>query len=265
MIGESVGKTIYLTGLDRYDGLYLKIHTLAHSMFIFIFAFLFYITLTKKELKGRKLFIFFLWFLCILAIFNLFKSYTRNVWIGLFILWIFYLLGRKNYILLATSLISLIVVAIVSSDFHTIFFDFIEPLSGQRELNDMGAGRFGLWSYYLDKFGSFTLGVKLMGVGIGQAKVGFGISRGHNDLLSLLYTGGLIGLFLYLTLIFRIGYDIIKSFLDRQIKYLFLGFFCAVFFMNFASNGYLSRVEMGQYFYLIIGSFYVMEDSRKII
>jgi O-antigen ligase len=263
MLGQSVGKTIYQTGLDRYEGLYLKIHAFSHSMFIFLFSFLLYLTLNKEELKGRRLFILFLYFLSLLAIFNLFKSYTRNVWIGLFILLTFFLAGRKNYIILAGLLICVIVVAMTSSSFHTIFFDIIEPISGERNLNAMGAGRLGMWTHILQKFSDLPIGNKLVGIGIGIRGSGFEIARGHNDFLSLLYTTGIIGLFLYLIILFRIGYDMIRSCMDKQLKYLFLGFLCAVIFMNLASNSYLSRIELGQYFWLIVGFFYVLNDHSS--
>ena len=255
ILGESVGKTIYQTGLARYDGLYLKIHTFAHAMFIFLFLFLLYLTLNKNGLKGKRLFILFLYFLSLLAIFSLFKSYTRNVWIGLVILLTFYLAGRRNYIILATMFLGAIVVAVTSSSFHTIFFDFIEPLTGEKDLDTMGAGRFRIWTNLLQMFQNLPLSAKLMGDGIGQERMGFRIGRGHNDLLSLLYTSGFIGLFLYLIFFFRMAYDIIRSYVNRQLKYLFLGFLCAVFFMNIASNSYLTRIELGQYFFLIIVKF----------
>jgi hypothetical protein len=260
MLGKSIGKTIFYTGLDRYEGVYLKINTLAHQMFLFIFVFLLYLTLSKENSKGRKLFTVILFFLCTLALFNLYKSYTRNVYIGLFILLNFYFAGKKNYFIILIMFFSVVTVAITSSTFQTIFFDFIEPLTGQRELEDMGSGRYGMWTYYLNNFSKFPLEVKLMGVGIGPADYGWNISRGHNDFLSLLYTTGLIGLFLYLTFLALVGYDIIRSPLNRQLKYIFIGFLCATSFMNIASNSYLARVELLQFFYLIIGFFYVLKD-----
>jgi O-antigen ligase len=261
MIGESIGKTIYQTGLDRYEGMYLKIHAFAHSMLIFIFMFLLFLTLKKNEKLSNKFYFYFLIFLCFFAIFNLFKSYTRNVWIGLFIIWIFYLWGQKKRLILALSISAVAVVAIVSLDFKIIFFDFIEPLSGKEHISRLGAGRLGLWTFVLNKFNSLPWEVKFMGVGIGEEKIGFGIARGHNDFLSLLYSTGLIGLFFYVTFLFRVGYDILKSRIERKLKYLYLGFLFAVIFMNFASNSYLSRIELSQYFYFVLGSFYFLSDK----
>jgi hypothetical protein len=261
--GESIGKTIYYTGLARYDGLYLKINTLAHSMLIFIFIFLLYLTLSKKTSRGRKLFIIFLFFLSTLALFNLYKSYTRNVFIGLFILLNFYFAGRKNYIIIFILFLGAITIAITSSTFQTIFFDFIEPLTGQRDLSDLGSGRYGMWTHYLKNFSKFSLEVKLMGTGIGLDKLGFGIARGHNDFLSILITTGLIGLFLYFSLLAIIFCDILRSYLDRELKFLFLGFLIAVCFMNLASNSYVTRIELGQFFFLIFGAFYVLNDLKR--
>jgi O-antigen ligase len=261
MIGESIGKTIYQTGLIRYEGMYLKIHSFAHAMFIFVFVLFFYVTLNKNEKKGKKLFLYCLYFLCFIAIFNLFKSYTRNVWIGLFILLVFYLWGRKKYLVIATCIFGVAIIALVSKDFHTIFFDFIEPLSGEKEIRHLGAGRMGLWTSLIHRFKSLPLEVKLVGIGIESEKQGFGIGRSHNDFLALLYTTGLIGFILYITFLLRVGYDILKSSLERQLKYLFMGFFCSVIFMNIASNSYVTRVELAQYFYFILGLFYVLNDK----
>jgi hypothetical protein len=263
LIGESIGKTIYQTGLIRYEGMYLKVHTLAHSMFVFIFMLLLYLNLSKNELKNKKVILYLIYFLCFIAIFNLFKSYTRNVWIGLFILLIFYFWGQKKYLVIAALIFVILIIAKTSSNFNTIFFDFIEPLSGERDISGLGAGRLGMWSSVIKKFNTLSWEVKFMGVGIGEAKRGFGISRGHNDFLSLLYSTGYIGFFLYITFLFRVGYDIFRSHIQRQLKYIFLGFLFAVIFMNIASNSYLSRVEMGQYFYFILGSFYVLNDRMN--
>jgi hypothetical protein len=261
MMGESIGKTIYETGLARYEGLYLKIHAFAHSMFIFIFIFLLFLTLKKNEKLSKKFYFYFLFVLCFAAIFNLFYSYTRNVWIGLFIMWIFYLWGQKKFLILALSISVAAIFAIVSSGFETIFFDFIEPLSGKKHISSLGAGRLGMWTNLIGRFYNLPWEVKFVGVGIGEEKVGFGITRGHIDFLSLLYSTGFIGLLFYLTFLLRVGYDIFKSRIERQLKYLYLGFLCAVIFMNFASNSYLSRIELGQYFYFILGFFYVLNDK----
>jgi O-antigen ligase len=181
---------------------------------------------------------------------------------------IFYFAGRRNYIIIVSLLVGVIAVAMFSSRFHTYFFDIIDSLTGKRDLYKMGAGRFGMWTYTINKFAEYPLGVKLLGIGLGTGsgseRIGFSIARGHNDFLSLLYTTGIIGLFLYLILLFRIAFDIIRSCLDKQLKYLFLGFICAVFFMNMASNSYLTRIELAQYFYFFIGCFYYLNSNSRI-
>ena len=264
LLGKSIGKTIYQTGLVRYEGMYLKIHTLAHCMFIFLFIFLYYLTLCKEKLKTRRGLLFFLLFLCICSLFCLFKSYTRNVWIGLFILLIFYFIGRRNYIVLIGIVIGAIAVIVMSEQVQTYFFDIIEPLRGEREIRHLGAGRFGMWTKIIHDFGKLPFEMKLLGVGIGAVYQGFEISRGHNDFISLLYTAGIMGLIIYVMFLLVMLYDILKSRLETSIKYLFLGFLTAVIFMNMASNSYLSRIEIGQYFYFIIGTFYILNDLKTM-
>lgn len=262
--GESIGKTIYQTGLIRYEGMYLKIHTFAHAMLIFVVLILLLYELVEKEaIKKHKYIFVSVGFLLIMALFNLFKSYTRNTWIGTLMVLSFLLVGKRKFKLLSIAFLSLVTIAIFSQKVHTYFFDFIEPLEGEKELRDLGAGRFGMWTELIHNFKELPIELKFVGVGIGQRNKGFEISRGHNDFFSLLYTEGITGLFLYLLLLMRIAYDILRSRLESPKKLLFLGYLLAVIFMNMASNSYLSRIECGQYFYMVIGFFYVFNDKLQ--
>ena len=73
-------------------------------------------------------------------------------------------------------------------------------------------------------------------------------------------TLGILGLLLYTFILGNIVYDISTSNLDRELKYSYLALIIAVIFMNFASNSYLSRFELNQFFFFIIGIFYALRD-----
>ncbi len=263
ILDKSVDMTIYWTGLQRYKGMYLKIHTMAHSMYIFLITFSLYIYFRYKEShKISKFFLISVMLLTTLSLFNLYKTYTRTVFIGLSITLLFLLVGQKRYKLLLLSLIAGILV-IGTSQFKTIFFDLIEPLSGKRDIDLTAGGRIGIWKEGYSIFMNYFISQKLFGVGIGN-ELGvkddfFGAS--HSDIISLLLSLGIIGFFLYFAILAIFFFDVISSKIDPFLKYFFIGFIISVILMNFASNSYLIRFELGQYFFLFLGIFYYIRES----
>ncbi len=261
-LGKSVYMTIYFTGLERYTGMYLKIHSLAHAMFIFSTIFLIYLSLDETAQAKRPFFIYFCYLLSILAIYNLYFTYTRTVFVGLTILVSWYLLGRRSYKLLAIALLVMVVIVLTSSHFETIFYDVYEPLRGETGMSKMGSGRIGGWSNMITTFSNFSFELKAIGFGAGGllGNSTFSLVDGHSDLISLLFTLGIIGFLLYMALILKLFHNIAKSNMKRLLKYISLGFLFAVFAMNFVSNSYLARFELGQYFFFFIGIFSVLRD-----
>ena len=61
-------------------------------------------------------------------------------------------------------------------------------------------------------------------------------------------------------IIWNLFIDIMMCNLDRVFKYIYLGFLFAVLGMNFASNSYISRFELAQYFFFTMGIFYAIRD-----
>ena len=156
----------------------------------------------------------------------------------------------------------LVVLFVTSSQMQTIFFDVIEPLQGKQDMANIGSGRIGIWTDAISQFRGLPFERCLLGIGLGNETLYshsfFGAS--HNDLIALLLSIGIIGLLLYLWIIGIFAFDILRSDIPRVTKYTYLGFLCAVSAMNFASNSYISRVPMAQYFFFIMGTFYAFRD-----
>ena len=259
LMKKSLYLTVYQTRVDRYSGMYSKIHTLAHCMLIFFFIVAIYHQLEFRLSIKEKYINILLIILSILALFNLYKSVTRTAWIGLIIFSSMYLIGKRKYILLLLCGGGLISILLLSSQFQSMLFDIIEPLQGQGQISDIGSGRLGGWSSMIISFLNEPLEMQFIGLGIGsEVKSFFGGS--HNDLMSLLISLGYIGLSMYLLIYLFVILDIINSNVDRVMKFIFLGIVFSVITMNFGSNSYLSRFELGQFFYLIIGLFYITDN-----
>jgi hypothetical protein len=263
--GTGLWATIYWTGLDRYKGSYEAPHQLAHNMFVCIFSALFYLQLaSKKGSIGIKKMIC-IYSLVGLAAYNLYMSYTRNVYIGLSIYLFFHLYGLKKYLYLVTGLITMATVALYAGFFKKIFFDVYEPLANKGDIGSMGSGRIGGWSSILNNFFSAPIEEQIRGLGItlhGTITKGAQFGGSHNDMLSALICFGYIGFFLISCVYVALAYKILIAPVDRDIKCSFIGLLVAVGAMNLLSNSYLTRFELGQFFWLLIGIYYSLGRNQ---
>lgn len=251
--------TVYQTGIDRYSGMYLKIHTLAHSMLVFIFMVVLFVHCKHSTSFREKVFLYSSYIIAVLAVYNIYKSVTRTVFVGLAIFTSIYLLGRRRYIVLLCGFIIVCSTIFLSSNVQDMLFDIIEPLSGGGKIDDIGSGRIGGWENMLSLFLGSPIEKQILGIGIGnESKAFFGGS--HNDLLSLLTSIGYIGFVMYFIIIFKVLFDIVTSKIDMIMKFIFFGIIVSILAMNFGSNSYLSRFELVQYFFLILAMFYSWMD-----
>jgi O-antigen ligase len=102
-----------------------------------------------------------------------------------------------------------------------------------------------------------SLPQQLLGHGLGhERRFAF-----HSDYMRLLISLGIVGLFLYLILLFYLLWDIFLC-RDKKTKYLFGAILISVAIMNFGSNAVVFRFELSQYFWLIMGLFYMIENSE---
>lgn len=257
--GFGLWRTMYWTGMDRFKGIYSAPHGLAHNMLICMVVIFIYIELIKRDSMFNKKQILFYTSMLILCVFNIYKSYTRTAYIGLTIVILFFLWGHRSYFTLVIGSVSVLLVSLFSGLFQKIFFDVYEPLQGAREIGSMGSGRIGGWTSIMQHFFGLPVVDQIKGEGISLfATITHGALFGgsHNDFLSVLTCFGYIGFFLYLSIYCALVTRALTGILQREIKFTFFGFIFAVGAMNILSNSYLSRFELGQYFWILMGFLY---------
>lgn len=261
MKGQSVSMEVYETGVIRYKGLYLKTHSFAHSMMVFIVLITIFYDTINTSLRNyiNKICLSSFIIITAMALFNIYKSVTRTVFLGLGLFVSIYLAGRRKYILLF-SLAGLAVLKLVtSSRVQELFFDIINPLTGKGSWRLMGSGRLGGWHDILYGFLNAPIEYFFLGVGIGNESRGtFG--GAHSDWLSLFVSLGVIGVLFYSFFLVSLVLDILRSPLEKSTKSLYIAFVFSVITMNMASNSYLSRFDLGQFFFLILSTFYGMKN-----
>ena len=265
----SPSESSYWTGLVSFYGAYAGPHSLAHEMFIFSLVGFIYFYFRKISDKEKNLSNLLIYISFIFIIFNIYFSHTRTVYFGTLVLVFFYLLGRKRYITLLICLSIVFILIVVSKKTNLIFFDIIGPLTGSDITGEgyrgMGSGRLGLWQDALNEFRSLPFERLFLGIGLGKeilfSAEYFGAS--HNDLIALLLSLGIIGTILYFLIITCLITEILTSNCDRIIKFTFYGFLLAVLAMNFGSNSYLSRFQLAQYFFFLMGTFHLFKNIPR--
>jgi len=266
IMGKSVSKVIYWTGLIRYSGAYYKTHELAHEMLIFLCSCSLFIAYNYDSNKGKRKFIYFICIMAMMALFNLYRTYVRTVYLGLITMFFFYLLGSKKYLVLIIGAIMSLSIGLFSADFSKIMYDIIEPLQGKRSIEWLGSGRIAIWLESIKDFSTLPVERYFLGSGLGNENIsgglkGFGSS--HNDFLSILNSLGIIGLGTYLGIYLVIIRDIMRSTIEKKTKNIYFGYFVAVIVMDFVSNSYVSRFELSQYFFFIMGTFYTSQQIEN--
>lgn len=260
-IGASSFKTIYWTGLQRYTGVFSNIHTLSYFSFLTIsFVFMYLSLCIDDNIKINKLFTMALIVIFILSIYCIYKTYTRTVFVGLFMFFFLIMMFAKKYKFIFIYLIIIIGFIFIISDldiFHNIFFDIIEPLEGNKKIDEIGSGRIGGWTSILTSFFALSFESQILGLGVGNEIPGMVsgsfLGSSHNDYISILISLGFFGIFL------QIGMNIIifsccSSIPNSSYRNIFLSFILTLFIMSLLSNGYLIRFELSQLLYFIIGA-----------
>ena len=263
LMGKTISRSIYWTNLDRFTGLYLKVHTLAHAMFLYVICLAIYAYLNKNLIVNKRKLIWLFFFIGIIATYCIYKSATRTVYVGLFTFGMIFLYGRRQFLLLSIVTILAILIVLTSTKFKTIFFDVYDYIYGYVPIETVGSGRIGMWKQSFTEFEKFPFENKILGSGLGNElnKRVHLIGSSHNDFLSIMITLGIIGCFLYFTILLFTIYSIYVSELKSELKFIYLGFTISVLLMNLLSNSYLSRFELGQSFFFIIGTFYALKNG----
>ncbi len=262
--GRSESIIVYHSGIERFQGMASGQHALAHSMFIFsiIYAlFKIYYINTSKILE------YILLLLLICSIYCLYKTFTRTALLGLIIFWMILIFGCNKKLFVSLILGALIISFFNYEKIHQVIWQ-VEPDIGHSEnIDHASSGRLTLWSHNLYIFSQLTIVEKMLGIGIGnegtQIKELQNITAfSHNDYLTLLMTTGIIGLLLYLLIIYNFIIHVTTLYLEYKVKYIFISFFVSVCIMNFFSNSYINRFELGQLFYLFMGLAYQLQSEN---
>jgi O-antigen ligase len=258
--GFTVAHVEYITGIERYAGMFKKLLIFSYAMFFL--SVLFYIQVIINQLKNRKV-KWALLFLLIISFFCLYKTYARTAYIGLAIFWGISLFGyNKKYFFI--MLISLLIIGILYiSTLQQIFFK-----TQVFDVDTALSGRMVLWEHNINFFLESNFDRKLLGHGFGRGATGvFGsknqIWASHNDYLEILLSAGGFGLLLYLIIPFILMKDVYMSIVAKSTKYFYYGIIVSITFMSFVTGILLYQVGVSQQFWMIMGFFYVFRDFKE--
>ena len=246
-LGRSIEMIEFWNKVPRHGGAFSSSHILAYIMLFFSFLYCTLHHVYQFENSFHRLVInFFL----ILSVYCLYQSHTRTAYFGFVIFWFIYLFGNKKKLFYGAIVLS-VIVGIV---FHSQIFSLIFKKS-QIDLNTATSGRIMMLESNIQLFFDSSLAQQLLGRGLGhEHRFPF-----HNDYIALLMSLGIIGLSLYLILLFSLLWDIYLC-RDKKTKYLFGAILISTAVMNFGSNAVVFRIELSQYFWLIMGLFYLISQ-----
>jgi O-antigen ligase len=262
--GTAVEKLVWRSGIEKQGGIFTRIHPFSHAMLIFVFIYSFFI----RQLKQNRSFIKYgLAIMLVIAIFCIYKSHVRTVYLGLFIFCTSYLWNFNKRYFYAFVFIVLCVSIFNLPQVEQIFWQ--SSPKEQKTLDQASSGRITTWQHNLTAYSYYNLTQKIGGIGLGGEgeKIIGGkilVEPSHNDYLTLLMTIGPIGLVLYLLIYLTLLKDIYFSNIPKNNKNWFLSVVISVLIMNFVSNGYIFRVELSQFFWLLMGIFYNQNKDKNM-
>ena len=250
VLGLSLEMVEFWNQLPRYKGAFSGSHNLAYTMlfFSFIFGCYNYIVPSKSPFTRYFVLVFLL-----LSIYCLYKSHTRTAIIGFSIFWSVYIFGKAKKLAIIVLVVSVFMCSIFYSQVHSLLWK-----KDGYDLDVATSGRITMWKDNVDLFIDSSLPQKLLGRGL----VTDPVLSYHNDYIRLLMNLGVLGLLLYFSILISLLWDIFHS-NDKKRKCLFGGILLSVAIMNFGSNAVVFRIELSQYFWLIMSLFYFLESCRS--
>lgn len=264
--GHGITDPSYRSGLSRATGVFQGPHTLAHSMSFFIYTS--FLTLIGCPNK-RKIYKYAVIFLSLTALFCTYRSFTRTALAGLIIFFSIYIFKTsKTYFILFLFLLTLIFLFNIHT-FQKIVLNVRNYNDKSIDLDNASSGRLSIWKYNLRALKNAPFEIKLIGFGLGteveliNAGKKINLIDAHNDYLEILISFGIIGFSLYLSINICIIYDLYRSNINRKYKRFFISFFVAIIFMNFLSNSYITRFELSQLFWFMLGLFYSLNKMES--
>ena len=206
-------------------------------------------------------------FVCILSIFV--RASILAVLLGV-IVYIF--LSRKNKLTglsyMTTIGIVVIIIAVIAvfSFTHqaqiTARFSDVSSYQKGKRIENLGSGRVWLLNKYFEQWRSRGIAYRILGVDTGTGggqKIDYRLSSGtHNDILNMLYKGGIVGLILYVWLIwqvFRVLLARLRGNPDDVSHHLaVVGFSALAIYGIFIIHGGIYQILPMSYFAMLIGA-----------
>ncbi len=259
-----------LDGYGRLVGGYHNLHTHALMMMLFACIGLFWLLYARRV--GTSV-VFALYLLG--ALVALYFSYVRTAQLGLLVCVVVYLVLSKRHGL-AFSLVAMVGVAMISSatlqDRFDDLWQFFSSSVYESDRLQLGSGRWALWSVSMSEYLKYPIGDIFLGLGLGKQHLlteplysvhyytpSVGYIDPHNDYLSLMYQMGPTALICYIIFqvqVMRSGLElgrIGRSAWAREFGIFMVALSCTVFFTNFISNSFVSRVTLGWYYWGMAG------------
>jgi O-antigen ligase len=274
--GESLAQKIYWTGLERYHGAYLEVHTMGHNMGFLIMLAAVYVVMKKAtDARAAPLGVHRwvgLSMLGILALYCLYNGQVRTVYAGLLVFFGLALLAYSRKALLILGGLLLASVLVFGALYKTVFFDVVQVAKGEKGLESAGSGRPSIWRHNLTIYESLPFDRQMGGVGVGNFVTGQGeqflrdkisidnVWSSHNDYLDVLMQTGAVGFVLFALMQLSLLRSILL--LPGRERYVFLALFCAVALMNLLSNSYITRFGLGQMFYMVMAYAELRHEPR---
>ncbi len=229
--------------------------------------------LKDREIKaGLSKFAFLLLlinFVCILSIFV--RASILAVLLGM-IVYIF--LSRKNkstglsYLAATGIVVSIIAVIAVFSLTHQAqiqsrFSDVVSShQTREQQIESLGSGRVWLLERYFEEWRSRGIVYRIFGVDTGTGggqKIHYRLSSGtHNDIMAMLYKGGIVGLILYFWLIWQFFWVLLTRLRgnpdDVSHHLAVVGFSALAIYVMFIMHGGIYQILPMSYFAMLIGT-----------
>jgi hypothetical protein len=212
------GNYIMMKGYSRFADIGGYANSFSYSLLAAFPICLFFYTISSKRSKK----IFWLVFMGIMLI-TIYKTYTRNVWIGVAIIFLTWNLIRKNFKLIVICLVAGIIIVSFNPEVRDRFSEFSEILSTENISNmdpKLLSGRVERWQTNLKYFiNESTFIEKLFGNGfdvkskVASIYLGIGDTAEHfehNNYLTLLMNTGIFGLCTYCLFIFKMFEEAFK-------------------------------------------------------
>jgi hypothetical protein len=273
------GTHIVMGGYIRYSDFGSYANLFSYYLFTAFPVSLFLYSISQK--RSGKIFWFFIMLIMLLTIY---KTYTRNVWIGTAIIILAWNLLRKNLKVVFPILILFVIKVLFDSNIHDRFSEISEIFSSDSLSNldpKLLSHRVSIWVGNLDYFFyKSTFLEKLFGNGfdvndkilrfVGPNRIGASIEE-HNNFLTLLMNTGICGLFLYyffIFMLFRESFKLLRRTKDMYLKNLaqvFISILFAYVIMGLFTH-MIWKIHYQYYFASLAGLIVaanILEDKRQ--